>query len=309
MPRPTNRFIATLASVALTLAPLTPALAGGGGGYGGHGGSTPDCPNMGGHKPPPAPSYKNININKNINIFKPVVINKNININKNVIINKNVVINKVSAIASAEASAISSAGAASQSQAGAQSIVYAGSYQIINYKSSGTGGAIAIAAVHGGGGACHMQEANVVKSIHAVCVSFEGREYAASHMVGETWIDSGYEGEIARCIPGSHLKVTIGDVLQSDQGLAGTYEHGQVLECGEHEALRHFKDGMVKCAPAIPVPDCTERTNLRRWGTGDFFFSFRAQVCVGESRTAEAATESTEVGGMTLDGGVGDNNP
>ncbi|HEY0300098.1 MAG TPA: hypothetical protein VGC36_02125 [Rhizomicrobium sp.] len=106
----------------------------------------------------------------------------------------------------------------------------------------------------------------------------------------------------------------IGEVLQSDQGLAGTYEHGQVLMCAEREALRHFKDGMVKCAPAVSVPDCTERTNMRRWGSGDFFFSYRAQVCVSDSRTADAnggtgaivATEA-EVSGMTLDGGVGDN--
>jgi hypothetical protein len=316
MPRQTNSLIAALASVALMLAPLSPAIAGNmGGGYGGGHGSTPGCPNMGGgghgggHG-----GGSNLNINKNINIFKPVIINKNIdinkniNINKNVIINKNVVINKVNAISSAEASAIATANSGSNSgsgsNAGAQTIVYAGSYQIINYNNRG-GGTIAIAAVHGGG-ACHMQEATVVKSIHAVCVSFEGREYAASHMIGDTWIDSGYEGEIARCIPGSHLKVIIGEVLQSDQGLAGTYDHGQVLMCGEHEALRHFKDGMVKCAPAIPVPDCTERTNLRRWGTGDFFFSYRAQVCVTSTTTAEAATEATEVSGMSLDGGVGD---
>jgi len=305
MPRQTNSLIAALASVALTFAPLSPALAGGGG-YGGHN-STPNCPNMGG-----GGHGSNININKNINIFKPVIIDKNININKNVIINKNIVINKVNAIASAEASAVATAnansgsGSGSNSGSGAQTIVYAGSYQIINYNNHGGGGAVAIAAVHAGG-ACHMQEATVVKSIHAVCVSFEGREYAASHMIGDTWIDSGYEGEIARCIPGSHLKVVIGEVLQSDQGLAGTYDHGQVLICGEHEALRHFKDGMVKCAPAIPVPDCTERTNLRRWGTGDFFFSYRAQVCVTSTTTAAAANEATEVGGMTLEGGVGDN--
>ncbi|HEY0107868.1 MAG TPA: hypothetical protein VGB91_17425 [Rhizomicrobium sp.] len=309
MPRQTNSLIAALGSVALLLAPLSPAVAGNmGGGYGG-GHSTPDCPDMGGHKPPSTINiYKPVNINKNINIFKPVVIDKNININKNVIINKNIVINKVNAFSSAEASAFATAASSAQAGAAAQTIVYAGSYQIINYNNHGGGGAIAIAAVHGGG-ACHMQEANVVKSIHAVCVSFEGREYAASHMIGDTWIDSGFEGEIARCIPGSHLKVVIGDVLQSDQGMAGTYEHGQVLECGAHEALRHFKDGMVKCAPAIPVPDCTERTNLRRWGTGDFFFTFRAQVCVSETRSSEAATESTEVGGMSLDGGVGETSP
>lgn len=319
MPRPTDSLIAALTSAALMLAPFSPAIAGNtGGGYGGghggygggHGGNQPGCPDMP-NKPGNNFNFKNININKNINIFKPTIINKNIdinkniNINKNIVINKNVVINKVSAFSSAEASAFATAASAAQAGAAAQTIVYSGSYQIINYNNHGTGGAIAIAAVHAG--ACHIQEATVVKSIHVVCVSYEGREFPASHMIGDTWIDSGYEGEVARCIPGSHLKVVIGEVLQSDQGLAGTYDHGQVLMCADHEALRHFKDGMVKCAPAIPVPDCTERTNLRRWGTGDFFFSYRAKVCVTESHVAETATESTEVSGMSLDGGVGEN--
>jgi len=308
MPRPTKSLIAALTSAALTLAPLSPAIAGGGGhgGYGGHG-SQPGCPDM---PSKPGFNFKAININKNINIFKPTIINKNIdinkniNINKNVIVNKNIVINKVNAFASAEASAFATAASSAQAGAAAQTIVYAGSYQIINYNNRG-GGAIAIAAVHAG--ACHMQEATVVKAIHVVCVSYEGREFPASHMIGDTWIDSGYEGEVARCIPGSHLKVVIGEVLQSDQGLAGTYDHGQVLMCADHEALRHFKDGMVKCAPAIPVPDCTERTNLRRWGTGDFFFSYRAKVCVTESHVAETTTATeAEVGGMSLDGGVGE---
>lgn len=317
MSRPIKRLAALLAGVALAIAPLEPALAGGGGGggYHGGGGSTPGCPNMGGGghgggKGSTISIYKPVNINKNINIYKPVVINKNIdinkniNINKNVIINKNVVINKVNAVASAEATAFAAAASNAGAAAGAQSIVYAGSYQIINYNNRG-GGSIAIAAA-AAGGACHMQWATVVKSIHAVCISAEGREYDASHMIGDTWIDSGYEGEVARCIPGSRLKVIIGEVVQSDQGLAGTYDKGQVLMCGEHEALRHFKDGMVKCAPAIPVPDCTERTNLRRWGTGDFFFSYRAQVCVTDTRTSSTAAEATEVNGMSLDGGVGD---
>ena len=37
---------------------------------------------------------------------------------------------------------------------------------------------------------------------------------------------------------------------------------------------------MLKCAPAVQVVDCTERTNLRKYGTGDMFFSYVAQVCL-----------------------------
>ncbi|MBI3703431.1 MAG: hypothetical protein HY244_06185, partial [Rhizobiales bacterium] len=150
---------------------------------------------------------------------------------------------------------------------------------------------------------CEVQYASVVKAIHAVCIAAGGEEFPASHMLPETWIDTAYEGEIARCIPGAHIKATIGDVLQSDRGMAGTYAHGEALECGTGEALRHYKNGMLKCAPAVPVPDCIERTNLRRYGTGDLFFSYRAQVCVTPAETARA---SADVSGMALDGGVGD---
>jgi hypothetical protein len=111
---------------------------------------------------------------------------------------------------------------------------------------------------------------------------------------------------VMRCIPGAHLKVIIGDVIQSDQGMAGSYSGGQVLECAENEALRHYKDGMLKCVPKVPVPDCTERTNLRRWGTGDMFFSYRASVCVSGEQTSSRETRDLDVTGMSLDGGVGD---
>jgi hypothetical protein len=88
--------------------------------------------------------------------------------------------------------------------------------------------------------------------------------------------------------------------------MAGTYASGQVLECGDHEALRHYKDGMLKCAPAVPVPDCTERANLRRYGTGDMFFSYRASVCISSTQTIARETRDLELTGMTLNGGVGE---
>jgi len=261
--------------------------------------------------------YKPVTINKDINIYKPVTINKDINItktidasknitiNKNIEINKSIVINKGSGGSSAEASAFAQALAQASANASASAssnvVVYGGGYNeyvTVNNRAGGDIGTVQTSAQ------CEMQDANVVKAIHAVCVSPDGREFPASHMVGDTWIDAPYEGEILRCIPGAHLKVTIGDVLQTDQGMAGTYASGQTIECSENEALRHYKDGMVKCAPKVWVKDCTERSNLRRWGTADMFFSYRATVCV-TPRTA-AAPRELDVTGMTLEGGVGD---
>jgi hypothetical protein len=56
----------------------------------------------------------------------------------------------------------------------------------------------------------------------------------------------------------------VGSVMMSDQGMAVSLNDAQVLSCGPGMAVRHFKDGMLKCAIAQKVPDCTERTNLRK---------------------------------------------
>jgi hypothetical protein len=224
-------------------------------------------------------------------------INKNINLNKNININKVVVINKINVQAAAFAQALAQANAGAG--AAAQVIVYGGgSYEYVNINNNSNISSVAVES----SGHCEMQEASVVKSIHAVCISAEGREFPASHMLAETWVDASYEGEVARCIAGSHLKVTIGDVVQSDQGLAGTYSSGVILQCGEHEAVRHFKDGMLKCAPAMAVPDCTERTNLRKWGTGDMFFTYRSKVC---AETARANSRDVDLDANSMGGGVG----
>jgi hypothetical protein len=256
------------------------------GGYGGGGGHCHGGGGGGGHN---IWIYKPITINKSINIWKEININNSVSINKSIVINKGGVDVNVSAMASASANASAAA-----------SVFYGGSYvaDVVANKSNGEIGNAHAAET------CEEQEATVVKAIHAVCVASDGREFPASHMIGDTWVEASYEGEVARCIPGSVVKVIIGDVVQSDQGMAGTYESGQRLMCGPHEALRHYKDGMLKCAPAQPVPDCTERTNLRRYGTADFFFSYRANVCAAPAREARART--LDLSGMSLEGGVGD---
>lgn len=264
----------------------------------------------------PVTINKNINVNNNISIYKPVTIQKNINVynnidiqknidlSKNINITKNITINKggsVTATATASAAASAQASSFANARASAGATVYYGSYFEENNYYRGVGGDVGSVQAQA---ACEMQEATVMKAIHAMCESPDGHEFPASHMLGATFIDNSYEGEIARCIPGAHLKITIGDVVPSDQGMAGTYEHGATLICGDHEAVRHYKNGMLKCEVALPVKDCTERTNLRKYGTGDMFFSYRTQVCVTPAR--QASRSAIEVTGMPLEGGVGE---
>jgi len=83
------------------------------------------------------------------------------------------------------------------------------------------------------------------------------------------------------------------------------------------------------------VPDCTERTNLRKYGSGDMFFTYVSKVCqetghefVGGQSRQSAVTTGTRVAaagsfsassssaagnsrtltlrGMVMNGGVGD---
>jgi hypothetical protein len=249
--------------------------------------------------------YKPVTIEKSINVYKPITINKNVEINKsiditknidnskyidnsktidnskNINIKKNIVINKgggeaeALAIAAAFAQASASAQVNVNAMSGGVSYVSSGSY--VEAPPSYAGGDLGNIAVQQ---QCVWRDATVVKAVRALCVSADGREFPAAHMTGDTWINGTYEGELARCLPGSVLKVVLGKVSQSNQGMAGAFEGAETIQCRPHEALRHYKGGVLKCAPAVKVVDCTERTNLRKWGTGDMFVSYASRVCI-----------------------------
>jgi hypothetical protein len=154
-----------------------------------------------------------------------------------------------------------------------------------------------------------------VKAVHAVCLDRRGKSHPAARMRAETWIDASYSGEIYRCLEGSSLRVIVGHVVESEQGMAAVYEGGESLECRASESLRHYADGMVKCATQEPVRDCTERRNLRAWGAGDIFFSYQSKVCAksysaSSSYSARMSRSSgykseIELTGMSVSGGVG----
>jgi hypothetical protein len=277
---------------------------------------------------------KNIDITKNIDDSKTIDDSKNINISTNIVINKGGSDTDATAIAaaiaeaSANAAAIANAFANSSSNSNASATVnFSGSSNSSGFSTSESaatssagssatffsstmapeapaafaGGdvgnlSVEVAAAPVAAQQCTIQEATVVKAIHAICVSDNGHEFPASHMLGDTWINSSYEGEVARCIPGSHLKIVMGKVTQSAEGMATSYSSGQVLQCGVHEALRHYKDGVLKCAPAVPVPDCTERTNLRKFGTGDMFFTYSTRVCLETHQEYGAQASSDNFG-------------
>ena len=279
-------FTLTLASIAAVglAGTMMPAAAGG---HSSHGGSY-----GGGHGPkggycPPKPS---VNIHKPVRIYKPIRINNSVRINKNIVINKPIRINKTIIInkGNVDAEAVARAAAWSRSDSSAIAVASGGS-AIVDVAAPATGdfGSVAVDMP------CVDQWAIVVKAIHAVCVSRSGTTHPATRMRPETWVDSTMNAEIYRCLAGSYLRVKIGDVVDSQQGMAGVYEGAQVLECKPGQALRHYRDGTVKCAVAERLSDCVERRNMRRYGIGDVFFSYRAKICARVSWRASSATASS----------------
>jgi hypothetical protein len=200
-----------------------------------------------------------------------------------------------------------------------------GSAAVVAQNTVAVGGAVA-------GGQCRWADTTVVKAIHAICLSRDGHQFPAAHMIGDTWINSGYEGEVVRCLPGSSLKVMVGSVMMGEQGMAVSLNDAQILSCAPGQAVRHYKDGMLKCAVAEKVPDCTERNNLRKWGTNDMFFTYVTRVCLDQKRemvggmsrvssgysysmtsqqrdmaaqAAQSKARELKLSGMSLNGGVG----
>jgi len=136
--------------------------------------------------------------------------------------------------------------------------------------------------------------------IQAFCFDDKDVPHPASQVSPDRDIDEAYEGEVYRCIAGSHMQVTIAKFREQI-----SFEGGQTLACQKGEALYHTpgKDaGRLECRPQKPARDCNERSLLRRFGAGIKVLT----LVYSEKYTAyrESSHESAGVA-MSLDGGVG----
>jgi len=136
--------------------------------------------------------------------------------------------------------------------------------------------------------------------IQAFCFDDKDVPHPASQVSPDRDIDEAYEGEIYRCIAGTHMQVTIAQFREKI-----SFEGGQTLTCQKGEALYHApgKDaGRLECRPQKPARDCNERSLLRRFGAGIKVLT----LVYTEKYTAyrESSHESSSVA-MSLDGGVG----
>jgi hypothetical protein len=142
-------------------------------------------------------------------------------------------------------------------------------------------------------------------AIQAMCMDDKGVPHPASQVSPDANIADGYDGEIYRCIAGTHMQATIGDYSgKADFG------HGQTMACAKGDALYHLPPtagqggGQVVCRAQKPARDCNERSLLRRFGAGMKILTLvRVETYTAYREETHTSTSSGSV--LTLDGGVG----
>ncbi|MFI4934050.1 MAG: hypothetical protein ACHP7N_05495 [Caulobacterales bacterium] len=137
--------------------------------------------------------------------------------------------------------------------------------------------------------------------IQAFCFDDKDVPHPASQTAPDRDIDENFEGELYRCIAGTHMQVTIAKWNERV-----SFEGGQTIACAKGEALWHSPGhggGRLECRPQKPARDCNERSLLRRFGAGVKVLT----ILITEKYTAyrEETRESSVSAAMSLDGGVG----
>jgi len=155
-----------------------------------------------------------------------------------------------------------------------------------------------------------IREERVVRPVQAMCVDDRNTPHPASRLDAETSVDGRFSGEIYRCLAGSHMQVTLG---QMSEGRA-SFAQGETFSCAKGEALWHAPGGKLTCRAQTPERNCNERSLLRRHGPGVKLVEVATarSYCEPAQRT-RVSRVSKEVktprvipaGDLVLDGGVG----
>lgn len=259
-------------------------------------------------RPPAPPPCNTCGGGHNVNI--PGI---NIHVGGSIIVNAN---------ASASATSNASAGSSAGSGASAGTTVYYGGGTHGGYYS----GPVSTGYIQGlnveGGEARRRAAYEATRTkfkrvvIRAVCLDDRDIPHPASQVMPDRDIDSGYDGELYRCIAGSRMQYVVGAYEGYSQANFG----GETYVCGKNEALYYGgggrgdsglsggpdgRGGALSCRPQRSARDCNERSLLRRYGAGVKVVT----ILTTEKYTAyreETVRESSMSGmSLSLDGGVG----
>jgi len=136
--------------------------------------------------------------------------------------------------------------------------------------------------------------------IQASCIDDRESPHPASQVTPDRDIDERYDGELYRCMAGTHMQWTMADY---DGRIS--FDHGRTSSCAKNEALYRSASGEVACRPQKPARDCNERSLLRRFGAGVKILKIITTETYTAYREEAVRTAAASSFSMTLDGGVG----
>ena len=246
------------------------------------------------------------------NVYVPGI---NIHVSGSVVVNAN-----ASATSSASSSSNAGAGAGAGAGASAGSTVYYGGGTHGGYYS----GPVSTGYIQGlnveGGEARRRASYEATRTkfkrvvIRAVCLDDKDIPHPASQVTPDRDIDSGYDGELYRCIAGSRMQYVVG----AYEGFSESNFGGETYVCGKNEALYYGggdasglaagsegRGGAMSCRPQRPARDCNERSLLRRYGAGVKVLTILTTEKYTAYREETVREQSSSGLSLSLDGGVG----
>ena len=202
-----------------------------------------------------------------------------------------------SVVVNAQVQAQANVGAA----AGAQGSLFVGGGGNAGFTGAGPVGLIQNLSVEAGANRASYEATRTkIKKvvIEVVCIDDKEVPHPGSQVTPDRDIDDAYDGELYRCIAGTHLRATFADYNGSV-----SFDHGWTMDCDKGDSLYHAPGGQVTCRLQKPARDCNERSLLRRFGAG---IKILTMITV-ERYTAyrEESVQSSSTTSMATDGGVG----
>lgn len=148
------------------------------------------------------------------------------------------------------------------------------------------------------------------RPVQAICIDDRKTPHPASRVDGEMSVDARQSGEIYRCMAGTHMQVTMGEMVEGK----ANFDKADTFSCARGEALWHGPGGVIQCRRQTPERDCNERSLLRKYGPGVKLVQLATKKTICEPTTRETITKVVKevkvarpvaAGNLVLDGGVG----
>ena len=137
-----------------------------------------------------------------------------------------------------------------------------------------------------------------VVALRAVCMDDRMMPHPASRPSSDEQVATGFDGEIFRCMAGTHMAVTIGRMVDG----RAVWDGGSSMACQKGQALS-YKGGQLTCTAQTAQRNCNERSLLRRFGPGVKYLTITRTQQVQSQRQSSQYTSFRS--SMFIDGGVG----